>query len=227
MCSNTYLTESYSNDSESSSQMFGNSLFCLEIALWSFRQIGIIRFRNISHYKHDGSQPDRIVRDREQTTGSVTLYPEPEISRESLIYRINDAVVYELTLEEYDPLSNMSESTCGMWKPFVAEDAQLEFVMLDPYIRTRLLPCHKAESGCSLGLHQAIFKIPDVYGIFKFRFLYRRAGYSVLHSEIQVSVRPYKHDEYDRFISNAFPYYTSAISMMIAFFVTICAILSL
>ena len=60
---------------------------------------------------------------------------------------------------------------------------------------------------------------PDSYGVFKFRVLFRRLGYSVLHAETQVSIRPFKHDEYERFIFSAYPYYSSAISAAVAFFV--------
>lgn len=33
-----------------------------------------------------------------------------------------------------------------------------------------------------------------------------------------VPVRPFKHDEYERFLLAAYPYYTSAVSTMVAFF---------
>lgn len=35
----------------------------------------------------------------------------------------------------------------------------------------------------------------------------------------QVSIRPFHHDEYERFIFSAFPYYASAFSMMAGFLV--------
>jgi oligosaccharyltransferase complex subunit beta len=35
----------------------------------------------------------------------------------------------------------------------------------------------------------------------------------------QVSIRPFHHDEYERFILQAYPYYTSALSMMAGFLV--------
>ncbi len=36
---------------------------------------------------------------------------------------------------------------------------------------------------------------------------------------MQVPVRPFKHNEYERFLECAYPYYTSALSMMLGFFV--------
>jgi oligosaccharyltransferase complex subunit beta len=34
-----------------------------------------------------------------------------------------------------------------------------------------------------------------------------------------VSIRPFHHDEYERFIFSAYPYYTSTFSMMAGFFI--------
>ena len=84
--------------------------------------------------------------------------------------------------------------------------------MLDPYVR-------KTMTADSKGKFSATFQAPDNYGVFKFRVLYRRRGYSVLHAETQVSIRPFKHDEYERFIVSAYPYYFSAFSAMAALFV--------
>ena len=37
--------------------------------------------------------------------------------------------------------------------------------------------------------------------------------------QTQVPVRPFKHNEYERFLVCAYPYYASALSSMVAFFV--------
>lgn len=84
--------------------------------------------------------------------------------------------------------------------------------MMDPYVRKNL-------TADASGRFSATFTAPDDYGIFKFRVLYRRPGYSVLHAETQVSLRPFKHNEYDRFLLPAYPYYSSALACMIAFVV--------
>lgn len=99
----------------------------------------------------------------------------------------------------------------GKWEPFKNTDVQLEFIRLDPFVRTTLKPS-------STGNFVAQFKLPDVYGIFKFNVDYNRIGYTHLFSTTQVSVRPLRHTEYDRFISAAYPYYVSAFSMMAAVF---------
>jgi len=120
------------------------------------------------------------------------------------VYRIKDEIVYSMVVEIYDE---------GQWKPFVADDMQMEFVMLDPYIRKTMVVDPRT------GKYVANFTAPDDYGVFKFRVLYRRVGYSVLHAETHVSIRPFKHNEYERFIPTAYPYYGSAFSVMTGFFI--------
>lgn len=71
--------------------------------------------------------------------------------------------------------------------------------------------------------HQGTFAtnihVPDVYGVFKFVIDYRRKGWSTIHLEEQVPIRPYRHNEYERFLLAAYPYYTTGFSMMVGFFV--------
>ncbi len=116
-------------------------------------------------------------------------------------YTIKENIIYSI---------NIQEVVNGKWQSFQGTDVQLEFIRLDPFIRTTL----KSQNGN----FQVQFQIPDVYGIFKFNVQYNRVGYTNLFSSTQVSVRPLQHTEYDRFIPAAFPYYASAFSMMIAVF---------
>jgi len=96
----------------------------------------------------------------------------------------------------------------GVWGPFIAKDVQLEFFRIDPFTRSYLTPSEN-------GVFSINFKLPDVYGVFKFKVDYDRIGYTHLFSSTQVSVRPKQHTQYERFISSAYPYYASAFSMMI------------
>jgi len=184
-------------------EISGNRKFCSAVSAWGFRETGILRFRNITHHKVDGTPPDVILHEKERPDLPVTLYPDPEITRNSLVYRIKDEIVYSMVVEEYNN---------GVWLPFSTNDMQLEFVMLDPHVR-------KTMNCDNNGKFIATFVAPDNYGIFKFRVLYRRAGYTVIHAETQVSIRPFKHNEYERFILSAFPYYASAFSAIIGFFI--------
>ncbi|XP_031632277.1 dolichyl-diphosphooligosaccharide--protein glycosyltransferase 48 kDa subunit [Contarinia nasturtii] len=118
-------------------------------------------------------------------------------------YTIIDPVVYTISIEEL---------ISGKWQSFKANDIQLEFVRIDPFVRTTL----KNIGG---GKYQAQFKIPDVYGVYQFKVDYDRIGYTHLYSTTQVSVRPLQHTQYERFIPSAFPYYVSAFSMMVGLFI--------
>lgn len=182
----------------------GNEVFCSELSKWAFGQSGVLRFRDITHHKSDGTPPDVILHEKERPDLPQSLYPDPEITRNSLVYRIKDEIVYSMIVEE---------NVDGEWKPFACSDMQMEFVMLDPHVRKTMTANPKT------GKFVAQFIAPDNYGVFKFRVLYRREGYSVLHAETHVSIRPFKHNEYERFIYSAYPYYSSAISATIAFFV--------
>lgn len=195
----------FSNEFFHSTTENGNEQFCDDIVSWTFGQMGVLRFTDVTHHKSDGTPPDVILHEKHRPNDlPSSLYPDPEITRNSLVYRIKDELVFSMVVEEYQR---------GEWVPFGADDMQLEFVMLDPHVRTTMV------NDPSTGKFVATFVAPDNYGIFKFRVLYRRPGYSIIHAEVPVSVRPFKHNEYDRYLFTAFPYYTSSFSAMIAFFV--------
>jgi oligosaccharyltransferase complex subunit beta len=113
-------------------------------------------------------------------------------------YTIKQQMAYSIKIEEM---------VAGKWEAFKATDVQLEFIMLDPYVRTGL------KSGSS-GRFETEFTIPDVYGVFKLNVDYQRIGYTHLFSSTQVSVRPLEHTQYERFIPAAFPYYASSAAMI-------------
>ncbi|KAH9521673.1 hypothetical protein DERF_005309 [Dermatophagoides farinae] len=117
-------------------------------------------------------------------------------------YTIMDDVEYWAMIEIFDKN--------GKWIPFDANDIQMEFVRIDPFIRQTL----RKENN----EYVARFRIPDVYGVYKFIVDYKRVGYTNLYSSTQVSVRPLQHTQYERFIISAYPYYFSAFSMMFSVF---------
>jgi len=119
-------------------------------------------------------------------------------------YTIKEDIEYLVDVEEWNGKA---------WVPYTGEDIQLEFVMLDPYVRTFL----KREGTSST--FKATFKLPDVYGIFTFRLTYSRLGYTTLTEIERVTVRPLRHDQYERFIVSAYPYYASSFSMLLGVFV--------
>jgi len=134
--------------------------------------------------------------------GNVTHHRVGE-TEPPLMYRIKDEITYSVLIEEYDGHA---------WVPFQSKNVQLEFTMLDPYIRIFLKPDKS-------GKFSATFTLPDVYGVFSFKVNYHQIGYTSLSLKTIQSVRPFRHDEYERFIQTAFPYYASAISMVLGVFV--------
>lgn len=133
---------------------------------------------------------------------SVKHHKEGETSPPQA-YTIMENVVYTTEIEIFEK---------GQWKPFTADDVQLEFVRIDPFVRITL---QRKPSG----VYEAKFKIPDVYGVYQFKVDYDRVGFTRLFSTTQVSVRPLQHTQYERFIASAYPYYAGAFSMMLGVFV--------
>ncbi|XP_078042781.1 dolichyl-diphosphooligosaccharide--protein glycosyltransferase non-catalytic subunit Ost48 [Augochlora pura] len=113
-------------------------------------------------------------------------------------YTIMDDVVYSIEVQKL---------AADKWVPYEANDLQLEFVRIDPFVRMTMKPVGN-------GRYEARFKIPDVYGVYQFKVDYTRIGLTHLYSTTQVSVRPLQHTQYERFIPSAYPYYVSAFSMM-------------
>ena len=118
-------------------------------------------------------------------------------------YTVEDNVRYVIEIEE---LVN------GEWVPFQGQDVQLEFFRIDPFVRLFM------NKTANKKFYGAEFKLPDVYGVFQFKVDYNRIGYTHLFSTTQVSVRPFEHTQYERFIYSAYPYYVSAFSMFIGLF---------
>lgn len=85
-------------------------------------------------------------------------------------YTILEPVVYTIEIEQLND---------GQWKPFSANDVQLEFVRIDPFVRVTLI-------SIGGGKYQAKFKIPDVYGVYQFKVDYDRVGLTHLYSTTQV-----------------------------------------
>lgn len=113
-------------------------------------------------------------------------------------YTIMDDLEYSIKIEI---LEN------GQWVPYTGDDVQFEFVRIDPFVRQTM-------QRRSDGSYVAKFKVPDVYGVYKMEVDYKKDGLTYLFSSTQVSVRPLRHNEYERFIYSAYPYYLSAFLMM-------------
>ncbi|EAT45237.1 AAEL003468-PA, partial [Aedes aegypti] len=116
-------------------------------------------------------------------------------------------VAYTIT----EPVVNETLAADGKWQPFQVNDIQLEFVRIDPFVRTTL-------SHIGGGRFRPYSRSPMCMAS-KFKVDYDRIGYAHLYSTTQVSVQPPTLTQYERFIP-AYPYYVSTYSMMVgnAFF---------
>lgn len=133
---------------------------------------------------------------------SVPKHYPLEVDRTGDNYCVNDNLRFEIDIHEIRDNEKI---------PYIADDIQLEYIMLDPYIRQNLKHNYN-------GTYYLEFKAPDIYGIFKFVIQYRKKGYSFLNINEMAPIRPYRHNEFERYLLAAYPYYISVGSMMIGFF---------
>ncbi|KAK9321444.1 Dolichyl-diphosphooligosaccharide--protein glycosyltransferase subunit WBP1 [Lipomyces orientalis] len=122
------------------------------------------------------------------------------------IYRVKQDIIYE---------AEISEWIDDKWVPFVADDVQLEFTMLDPYYRLNLTAV--GVSGDS-EVYATTFKAPDQHGVFTFNLNYKRTGLSYIDDKRTVTLRHFGHNEFLRSfeIPNAYPYITSLVVVVVA-----------
>lgn len=121
------------------------------------------------------------------------------------LYRIKDNLTYTIDISKWNG---------ERWAPFESDDVQLEFTMLDPHVRTTLDPIISSTDAATFA---TTFKIPDRHGVFTLRVNYKRPGLSYIETRTLVNIRPYNHNEYPRFITAAYPYYTGAASTIVTF----------
>jgi len=121
-------------------------------------------------------------------------------------YKTSDNVVYSMDILTWD-------SDKKKWVPYIADDVVLEFVMLDPYYRIPL-GYDSAKSQ-----YRTEFKVPNQHGVFHFKVTYRKPGFTFLEAATKVPVRPFKHNEFERYLFDASPYYVTVFGTLFAFFV--------
>jgi oligosaccharyltransferase complex subunit beta len=86
--------------------------------------------------------------------------------------------------------------------------------MLDPYYRVTLEQKDKITPTYSVK-----FQAPEKTGVYKMKVVYKRFGWSYIDHDTMVVIRQYKHNEFERFLPVAYPYYTSVLAAMAGFFV--------
>jgi hypothetical protein len=149
---------------------------------------------------------DGAARERDGLDRPFSEYAESEVLPQSAYYtlRVGEAVCYSVELQ----LQNDE----GLWVPFGSKgngslgegrEPQVEVVMLDVHVRRTL------SYDAVRQVHSACFSMPDQVGVFLVRLSYNRRGLGRVLSEYHVSLRPLRHNEHERFLATAHPYYVS------------------
>ncbi|GAA5973520.1 hypothetical protein JCM11641_007096 [Rhodosporidiobolus odoratus] len=157
--------------------------------------------RDLSAWAFQQTGQLQVVESQHENVGTGEIGPA--------MYKTGSEMKYTLTLRS-------SPSTPPL------TDLQLEFSMLDPHLRLPLALAplsHQPSSDPSLKIYSATFTLPDRHGVFALSCSYNRPSVGLNHIQDRhtVSVVPPKHDEYDRFIKGAGPYYAGALSVSAAF----------
>ncbi len=100
--------------------------------------------------------------------------------------------------------------------PFNGTDVQLEFVRIDPFVRTTLKNKGREKEILVVflliikkilnlaGQLEAQFRVPDTYGIFKFVIDYNRIGYTHLQTSTQVGFSHILKSKFKNYLKEVF-----------------------
>lgn len=55
-------------------------------------------------------------------------------------------------------------------------------------------------------------------GIYQFKIIYKKPGFNFIKEAERVTIRPYKHDEFERFLFVASPYFVGTFATIISTF---------
>lgn len=109
--------------------------------------------------------------------------------------------------------SDIWEKKNGQWVPFVADDVQFQFTMMDPYYQVAL---EQKDTNSATYMYQ--LKTPWRLGIFKFIIDFKRYGFTYIDNKLEVSVIQLRHDEFPRFETTGFPYFANVFVLMASSF---------
>lgn len=85
---------------DSHSEPSANRAFCLAVAQWTFQHAGVLRITGLRHRRADGRGADiQLPRRTPSVDSPRSMFPEPEVAPNSLVYRIRDDLVFELDVQ--------------------------------------------------------------------------------------------------------------------------------
>lgn len=199
-----------------------NMLFMRDLTSWTFQSHGVLKVEGRSHYRVRNSPKD--VRE---------IYEEPLEGGSSSMYRINDIVRYSVDIAQHDPELGWIPATRDL-------DLQVSLIMLDPFITAKLSPqdvddpdstsaSRRPPSDLDLSLaplqsnsttrYTTTFQLPDRLGVYTFRTHWSRPGWTFIDVKDVAPVRPFNHDEEQRFLPASWPYAAASFSTVVGFLV--------
>ena len=180
ICSDDFISASMKAEGNLSSS--ANFELCMNVFKWNFQQKSVLKIENFNHSLVDKS----LVESGRQQSQEYKLKDEIQVS------------------------CDIYEKSNGKWIPYSANDVQLEFIMLDPYVRTTL----ENKSGSK---YTSQFQAPDHNGVYKFSIDYNRYGLTrLIYTEI-APVRVLNHDEFPTLLPSAYPYYAAVLLVIVGF----------
>ena len=178
LCTDDFISLGLSSESDYTES--ANWILCKNMLDWNFQQKSVLKAENLHHVLADKS-----------------------------LYETGHQNSQEYKLKDYIYMSvDIYEKVDGKWVPFIAEDIQFQFIMLNPYWRVFLKHSYDAK-------YELNFRAPDWNGVYKFLIDYNRFGYTRLIAEDTAPVRVFRHDEFPRYLPLAFPYYLSVFTILI------------
>lgn len=160
-----------------------NFILCTEMVEWNLQERGVLRYDNVRHNKK-GDTPDQ------------NNNPENYKRQVDIEYYID---IYQKKGDQ--------------WVPFVADDVQFQFTMLDPYYQVALEQPDRNSPTFTYSL-----KTPWRLGIFRFHVDYKRYGLTYIDERMEVSVIQLRHDEFPRYETTGYPYYANVFVLMFSTF---------
>jgi oligosaccharyltransferase complex subunit beta len=119
-----------------------------------FQESGILRATNLRHNKKGEK---------------CTAEDLSECNANPENYMLEDHVEFYIDLEQ---------KTDGVWAPFIADDVQLQFTMLEPYYQVTM----QREPGTD-NVYSYKFRVPQRLGIYRFVVDYSRYGLTFLDEQ--------------------------------------------
>lgn len=164
----------------SSGQKSSNYQLCINMLKWNFQLKSVLSLKNVDHYHYDTKMLKRQKRQE---------------------YKLKDII--EVTFDVF-------EKEGQTYKPYVADDIDIEFIMLNPWVVNKTENIDLTES------YKALIQTPDHNGVYKIKIDYHRPGFTWLHYETIAPVRVLNHNEFPVYSGGNY-YLNGTILAIIAF----------